>query len=435
VEVIIIATTSLWKVGGNLKGTIEYVENDEKTKIPIDSLEATLNYAENSNKTERQLYVTGINCNADNALKEMNQVKQAFGKEKGIVAFHGYQSFKEGEVTPDEAHKIGIELANEMWGDNFQVIVTTHLNTNHIHNHFVVNSVSFVDGKKFNSCRKSTALLRSLNDRICEEHGLSFLEEKETPNSHINFKYYLGYDNYSTRTKKDVDMAIKNARDYQEFIKILNNNGYEVINRYGKLSVRGKNNKRNIRIERQFGDAYTIESILNRIKVEAPDAIIVDDKEIVRYRTDRKKKSHGLIGLYKYYCYLLKIYPKNVKKYNITYDMQQDIEKLEEYNKEIKFLTTNNIDSSEDFLTFKESEENMINELRFKRKKLHDQKSRTKNPKELERIESKIKELNEKIKDKTDELKICKNIESHEKDFNKKLDDYDKEMINNERIK
>ena len=94
--------------------------------------------------------ISGINCNVSNAYEEMKQVKKAFQKESGIVAFHGYQSFKEGEVTPDIAHKIGVELATEMWGDKYQVIVTTHLNTKHIHNHFVVNSVSFIDGKKFN---------------------------------------------------------------------------------------------------------------------------------------------------------------------------------------------------------------------------------------------------------------------------------------------
>ena len=429
-----IATTSLWKVGGNLKGTIDYIENEEKTKIPIDSLETTLNYAENSNKTEKQLYVTGINCNVDSALKEMNEVKKSFGKEKGIVAFHGYQSFKEGEVTPDEAHKIGIELANEMWGDRFQVVVTTHLNTNHIHNHFVVNSVSFVDGKKFNSCRKSTALLRSLNDRICEEHGLSFLEEKETPNKHINFKYYLGYDNYSTKTKRDIDNAVRNATTYKEFISLLNKQEYEVTNRYGKLSVKGKNYKRNIRIERQYGDDYTIKSIMERIKTEVPDAIPIFDKEIVRF-TREKRKSHGLIGLYKYYCYLLKIYPKNIRKYNITYDMKDDVLKLEEYNKEINFLAKNNINSSEDFFKFKESEIDMIEKLKDEKKKLQDQKYRTKNPKELKRIESKIDELNQKIKDMNDELNICKNIELHEEKMNKNLDKYESEMNENERIK
>lgn len=429
------ATTKLWKVGSNIKGTVDYVENEDKTRIPIDSLEKTLSYAENSSKTEKQLYVSGINCNVDNALQEMIEVKKAFGKENGILAFHGYQSFKEGEVTPNLAHQIGIELANEMWGDKYQVIVTTHLNTNHIHNHFVVNSVSFVDGKKFNSCRRSTALLRSLNDRICEEHGLSFLEEKESPTSHINFKYYLGYDNYSSRTKKDVDNAIKNARDYQEFISLLNKQGYEVINRYGKLSVKGKNNKRNIRIERQFGESYTIESIKERIKVEVPDAIPIDNNEFIKYqRLYKKNKSHGLIGLYKYYCYLLKIYPKNIRKYNITYDMKEDLNKLEEYNKEIKFLTKNNINSSEDFFKFKESEEEMLNSIKEERKNLYEQKYRTKNPEELKRINEKINELNNEIKTLSEDINTCKNIESHEENINKNLDEYE-EMIKDERIK
>ena len=128
------ATTSLWKVGGNINNAITYVENKEKTEIPLDNLNNTLSYAENEDKTERQYYISGINCNVSNAYEEMKQVKKAFQKESGIVAFHGYQSFKEGEVTPDIAHKIGVELATEMWGDKYQVIVTTHLNTDHIHN-------------------------------------------------------------------------------------------------------------------------------------------------------------------------------------------------------------------------------------------------------------------------------------------------------------
>lgn len=430
------ATTSLWKVGGNLKGTIDYIENEEKTKIPINSLERTLSYAENSSKTEKQLYVSGINCNVDNALQEMKEVKKSFGKEDGIVAFHGYQSFKEGEVNPNQAHQIGIELANEMWGDRYQVIITTHLNTNHIHNHFVVNSVSFVDGKKFNSCRKTTALLRSINDRLCEEHNLSFLEEKESPTNHINFKYYLGYDNYSTRTKKDVDIAIKNARDYQEFISLLDKQGYEVINRYGKLSVKGKNNKRRIRIERQFGDAYTIESIKERIKAEIPDTIQIDDNEFTKYKKAYKEnKAHGLIGLYKYYCYLLKIYPKNVRKYNITYDMKKDLNKLDEYNKEIRFLTKNNINSSEDFFKFKENEEEMINSRKEERKKLYEQKYKAKNIEELKRVNAKIKELNDDIKTISDDINICNNIELHEKEISKNLNKYESEMIKDERIK
>ena len=162
-----IAVTSLWKVSNNLKQTIEYTEDRNKTKY-FKNLDSTIKYATNEDKTEESFYISGINCNVESALEEMIDVKKTFNKEKGIQAFHGYQSFKEDEVSPELAHKIGIELANEMWGDKFQVIVTTHLNTNHIHNHFVVNSVSFIDGK--NMAAPVTARARNffgINHYLC----------------------------------------------------------------------------------------------------------------------------------------------------------------------------------------------------------------------------------------------------------------------------
>lgn len=139
------ATTSLWKVDKRLDHVINYATDEEKTKNEnieneggnFDSIEKLLTYATNPTKTEKLFYTTGINCKVDNAVKEMQFIKKLYGKEKGILAFHGYQSFKEGEVTPEIAHEIGVRLAEEMWGDRFQVVVSTHLNTDNIHNHFV----------------------------------------------------------------------------------------------------------------------------------------------------------------------------------------------------------------------------------------------------------------------------------------------------------
>ena len=130
------ATTSLWKVDKRLDHVIDYATDEEKTKNEgsnFDSIEKLLTYATNPAKTEKLFYTTGINCKVDNAVKEMQFIKKLYGKEKGILAFHGYQSFKEGEVTPEMAHEIGVRLAEEMWGDRFQVVVSTHLNTDNIH--------------------------------------------------------------------------------------------------------------------------------------------------------------------------------------------------------------------------------------------------------------------------------------------------------------
>lgn len=139
------ATTKLWSVKGRVDSAVNYITNKDKTKNECydygmdkyESIRDVMWYVTNSDKTEKQFYVSGINCKAENAVQEMQFVKEFFGKKKGILAFHGEQSFKEGEVTPELAHEIVVKLAEEMWGDRFQVVVSTHLNTEHIHNHFV----------------------------------------------------------------------------------------------------------------------------------------------------------------------------------------------------------------------------------------------------------------------------------------------------------
>ena len=253
------ATVGIWSVKNNLSRVIDYVSDEKKVdEQTFKDLHNELEYISDDYKTEEKKYVTGINCSTNNACKEMKEIKKHFQKEDGIIAFHAYQSFKEGEVTPEQAHNIGIQLAEEMWGDRFQVVVATHLNTNHIHNHFVINSVSFVDGKKYYDNRMSYAELRRLNDQICMEHNLSYLEEKKTKKG----LYYINYQDkadkiiYSKQTKSDVDMAIALANSYLEFLHILENMNYEVKERASKLSVRNLEYKRNIRIERQFGNDY-----------------------------------------------------------------------------------------------------------------------------------------------------------------------------------
>ena len=197
------ATTKIWKVQKRLDHVIDYATNEEKTRKnsngygidKFDSIRQVMTYATNPDKTEKQFYTTGINCEVKDSVKQMQLVKMIYGKENGILAFHAYQSFNEGEVTPEIVHEIGVKLANEMWGDRFQVVISTHLNTEHLHNHFVINSVSFKDGKKYYSNLTNTALLRKTSDEICEEYGLSVLTEKTC-------KYFHGWlENGKTRRK------------------------------------------------------------------------------------------------------------------------------------------------------------------------------------------------------------------------------------------
>ena len=148
------AVSKLWSVTSRLGQVIDYAANPEKTAADIyteeqyQALRDVLSYAKDEEKTERELFVEGINCNPATARDQFVSVKKAYGKDDGIQAYHGYLSFKEQDISPELAQKIGMEFANEVWGKRFQVVVTTHLNTKHLHCHYVINSVSFVDGKR-----------------------------------------------------------------------------------------------------------------------------------------------------------------------------------------------------------------------------------------------------------------------------------------------
>ena len=149
------AVTSIWPIKGRVDKVINYARNPEKTHdkkslLKLHEIEGVIEYAADEMKTETRALVTCLNLSSEeNAAKEFMEVKHRYGKEDGRVCYHGYQSFKADEVDADTAHNIGVALAKELWGDRFQVVIATHCNTGHYHNHFVINSVSDVDGLKF----------------------------------------------------------------------------------------------------------------------------------------------------------------------------------------------------------------------------------------------------------------------------------------------
>lgn len=129
------AATSLWHIRGSLKDLIDYVENPEKVteKGELNDFFQVFSYIEKPEKTKGE-YISAVNCLKETALQQMIMTKKQYGKEDKYIAWHGYQSFKSGEVTAEKCHQIGVELAERMWGDRFQIIVTTHLDKDHLHN-------------------------------------------------------------------------------------------------------------------------------------------------------------------------------------------------------------------------------------------------------------------------------------------------------------
>ena len=349
------AITKIKGVKNNLSRVIDYISNDEKTNKEIyDDLHNELEYIGEDYKTEKKLYVTGINCEAQSAYEEMMMIKKHYKKEKGNIAFHSIQSFAADEVTPDEAHEIGLQLAKEMWGDRFQVVVATHLNTKHIHNHFVINSVSFVDGKKYYDNRKNYAELRRLNDSLCKEHNISSIEEKKTKSGlyYPNYLKNVSYNNYYTQAKQDLDYAIAISNNYDEFLKIMNNLNYETILRSGKLSIRNNNYKRNIRIERYFGEDYSI----NNIKKQILGVYLPEKQSYYRnyYQRDNtldflfKMNSKGLALSYLKCLKIMNEYPTYTRKCRLSNSIKEEVARMDSFSKETILLVTNHIETEED---------------------------------------------------------------------------------------
>ena len=440
------ATTKLWKVVKRMDHVIDYAKDKSKTKsiefnnkyeIIVDDLRNVIEYAKNSDKTEKEFYVSGINCESNSAYEEMQDTKKYYNKEDKILAFHAYQSFKEGEITPELAHKIGVQLANEMWGDRFQVIVTTHLNTHCIHNHFVINSVSFKDGLKYYDNHTNYSIMRHLSDEICKEYGLSVLEEKSTKKklNYENFyKKSLYNDTYTNNAKRDLDLAIRQAYSYEDFIYLMKKLDYEIIFRANKISIRKDPYKRNIRIERRFGENYSIDNIKRRIleeqAVQVPFIENVYNYRKVNFpfaKRHKKAKAKGFIALYYHYCYLLKVFPNKVPQQKLPASIRADVSRMEELSNEAKFLYMNNIKTLDNLLNYRDETNYKINELLSKRERLWAKRKLSKDEMEMHKIAEDISSINDKIIILRKKVEMCEDIKTRVPKIEHNLEELDKQ--------
>lgn len=390
------ATTSLWKFSSRLKGLIDYVSNDEKT----------------NNKE----FVSGVNCLPNIAYQEMMNTKKQFFKTDGIECFHGYQSFVSGEITPEVAHEIGLKLAEKLWGDKYQVIVATHLTTDNIHNHFVLNSVSFKDGKRFTNRNKDYNNMQYISDNLCKEYGLSVLPKK------YDYSKCTTNNLYKELMKDSINYAIENANNYEEFISILNDLDYEITIRNDELSIRREPYKRNTRILKQFGEDYSLENIKKKILEEQPlfkhlpQAYLTVNARLNYYNNSKNKllsnkSNFGFLFLFGEKVFIVSV--ENVLKTNITKytpELIREIKQMHEYSKQADFLTKYNIRTEAELNAFEKSAYDKIAPLKSERENLWKKHKRAKTDTEKTSIENQIIEISKKITPISEELRHCQNI-------------------------
>ena len=230
------ATTKIWAIKDSISRVVNYAKNPDKTTVSY--IEQVLLYAENKEKTieknETTMFVTGVNCNRDTALAEMVRTQKRFDKTTGNVAYHAYQSFKTGEVTPELAHKIGVELAEKMFSEH-QVLVATHLNTGTYHNHFVINSVNMFTGKKFDCNKGAYFRFRGLSDELCEKYNLTVIKNpKGRTARNIYFAEKRGEPTKYNLMRKAIDEAIEMCINYGQFKKVMYKKGYIINDDYNR---------------------------------------------------------------------------------------------------------------------------------------------------------------------------------------------------------
>ncbi len=433
------AVCEIWDVKGRLDHPIDYAENPEKTANPkytetdLQAMGDVMKYATNGDKTERQFFVTGVNCEPATARDEMMIAKAQWNDRSKIVCYHGFQSFKAGEATPEQAHEIGVKLAERMWGGRFQVIVATHLNTGCLHNHFVVNSVSFMDGKHYHDNKKNLRLLRQRSDELCREYSLSVIEHpsgRKKPYALCQAEKN-GLPTRDNLVRQALDEAIAKSYTMKDFDRFMAETGYRIRFDPNRKywTVTGKGWKRPKRLYR-LGDDYTNERITERIRENSYAVKFAPFKKPqktarvcpVKGTLKNARKIGGLRGLYLHYCYRLGALPKNKKQnpVKLHYLLKDDLMKMEAITQETRLLCRKHIDTAEQLLSYKDSLEKELAGLAAQRKGLY-ARSRNVTGKEKEAVKARLCEITKRVRTIRKEARLCEGILARSDTLREKL--------------
>ena len=230
-------------------------------------------YILNPEKTDEKLLVSSYGCASETAAREFEWTRK-IAEQKGmnpvrIIARHVIQSFEIGEVTPELAHEIGKQFADEILGGKYEYVLTTHIDKDHVHNHLIFNAVDFVDYHAYKSYKRIYYDMREVSDRLCKENGLSVIPPSQ--NKGMDYKEYTEAKrgtSWKQKLKQTIDRLVITAKDYDDFLRLMQEAGYEI--KTGKyISFRAKDQERFTR-SKTIGENYTEERIKERIAGRTP---------------------------------------------------------------------------------------------------------------------------------------------------------------------
>ena len=230
-------------------------------------------YILNPEKTDEKLLVSSYGCASETAAREFEWTRR-IAEQKGmnpvrIIARHVIQSFEIGEVTPELAHEIGKQFADEILGGKYEYVLTTHIDKDHVHNHLIFNAVDFVDYHAYKSYKRIYYDMREVSDRLCKENGLSVIPPSQ--NKGMDYKEYTEAKrgtSWKQKLKQTIDRLVITAKDYDDFLRLMQEAGYEI--KPGKyISFRAEGQERFTR-SKTIGENYTEERIKERIAGRTP---------------------------------------------------------------------------------------------------------------------------------------------------------------------
>ena len=412
------AITKIIAIRDRLDKRINYAVNGEKT-----TLDAGITYATNPEKTEQHFFTSALNCEScETAYAEMQVTKRRFGKLGGVVGYHFIQSFTPGEVTPEQAHRIGVEFAERLFGKRYEAVIGTHLDKAHLHNHVVVNSVSFVDGKKYHSSPGSYYFeVRSTSDILCRENDLSVIAPQGKGKHYAEWKAEnTGKPTIRSIIRADIDRIIGEAYTYETFLMLLRQEGYVVRNAPSRkyVTVLPPGGKRAIRLD-SLGDGYTEQDIRRRLATQREGSTLATHTFTHtgrRYRikgrrpTGTQRKIKGFQALYLRYLYLLRGTHRKKHFRRVPFSVRQEIVQLERYERQFLYLWSNHITTAEELANRTGELECEIEAGVIQRKPLYQKRRRATDEESKARCSAEIERQTASLREKRRELALCRRI-------------------------
>ena len=423
------AVTVFWPIYKNLKATLDYADNSDKTtarEYLDDDLYAALSYAENDNKTDRKMYVDGINCSKQNAYAEMVAVQRRFGLRGKVVGYHGIQSFREGEVTPEQAFEIGKATARRMWGDKYQVLVTVHLNTDNLHCHFVVNPVSFKDGTKFQNKIGDHKELRRVSDEICREHGLSVLENSNFygGNKKDYWRHKSGKKTHRDYLREDVEYCLTFATTPREFESQLFALGYTLDP--VRFSVKAKHWERSVRLanigftkeivqaqlDKNAECRYRLFTLEYRPPYRPKKFLLEDELRKLEFSIDHSYDAATVLVYTLFYLVItvIQIAAELADVMMLSPDLRAAEKDLKEFIADYRFIQEQDIHTAADLQANIDESKAQLSDLERERKTLGNRIRRPKSPEEQVKNKECRKEISKQMKPVRERLRRAEKI-------------------------